>query len=84
MRMKIRGGTARSDHPSLCLSCRHATVVRGASLRDEIVQCARLSGGANRITFPVIFCSGHVDRTHPTHQRNGGNGVDPALRSSAQ
>jgi len=66
MYLKIRGGTARNDHSSLCLSCRHATVVRGASLRDEIVQCARLSDGVNRITFPVTSCSGHVDRMHAT------------------
>lgn len=66
MRVNIRGGTAPNDKSSLCLSCRYATVVRGASLRDEIVQCGRLSEGLNRITFPVTFSGSHVDRTHPT------------------
>jgi hypothetical protein len=66
MRIKIRGGTARSSEASLCVTCRYATIVRGARLRDEIVQCSRLSDGRNRITFPVTSCNGYVDRTHPT------------------
>ena len=57
MRIKIRGGTASSDEPSLCLTCRFATVVRGVSLRDEIVECSQLSYGRNRITFPVTVCT---------------------------
>jgi hypothetical protein len=40
MRVKIRGGTASNGEPSLCLTCRFATVVKGASLRDEIVECS--------------------------------------------
>ena len=51
MRIKIRGGTASNGEPSLCLTCRFATVVKGASLRDEIVECSQLSYGRNRITF---------------------------------
>jgi hypothetical protein len=66
MRVKINGGTARDDSPSLCVTCRYATIVRGARLREEIVQCGRLSEGLNRITFAVRFCNGYVDRTHPT------------------
>ena len=41
MHIKIRGGTASNGESSLCLICRFATVVRGASLRDEIVERSR-------------------------------------------
>lgn len=68
MRLRIEGATARHDQPSLCLSCRYATVVRGASLREEIVECRRLAEPRNRITFPVTFCNGYIDRGHPTVQ----------------
>jgi hypothetical protein len=68
MRLRIEGGTARHDTPSLCLSCRYATVVKGVSLRQEIIECRRLSDPQNRITFPVTFCNGYIDRGHPTIQ----------------
>jgi len=63
MRIKIRGGTANSGEPSLCLTCRFATVVTGQRLRDEIVECGRLSDHS-RITFPVTFCTGYADKRH--------------------
>ena len=61
MRLKIQGGTVNSGDPSLCLTCRFATIVKGPRLRDEIVECSRLSERA-RITFPVTFCNGYSDR----------------------
>jgi hypothetical protein len=66
MRLKIQGGTATQTEPSLCLTCRHATVVRGRALRDEIIECDYLSGRNRRIAFSVTFCNAYVDRTHPT------------------
>jgi hypothetical protein len=65
MRVKIRGGTANDGEPSLCLTCRYATIVRGSSLRDEIVECAQLSYGRNRVTFPVTRCTEYSDRRQP-------------------
>jgi hypothetical protein len=62
MRVKIRGGTVDHGEPSLCLTCRWATVVKGAALRDQIVECGQLSHGHNRITFAVTSCTGYVDR----------------------
>ena len=62
MRMKIQGGTANNGDASRCLTCRFATVVTGRTLHDEIVECSRLSGGQNRITFPVSSCTGYADR----------------------
>jgi hypothetical protein len=66
MRLKIEGGTARHDQPSLCLSCRYAMIARGVSLRHEVLECRRLSEPHNRLTFTVTFCNGYVDRGHPT------------------
>ena len=63
MRLKIRGGTVNHGEPSLCLTCRFATIIKGSRLRDEIVECGRLSD-RNRITFPVKSCTGFIDRTH--------------------
>ena len=59
MRFKIHGGTARHDEPSLCLTCRFATIIKGQRLRDEIVECGRVSG---RVRFPVASCSEYADR----------------------
>ena len=61
MRFKIRGGTADNGEPSLCITCRFATVIKGRRLRDEVVECGRLSDD-NRITFCVSFCTGYGDR----------------------
>jgi hypothetical protein len=66
MRLKIRGGTVQHGEQSLCLTCRNATVVKGQSLREEIVQCGRLSPGHDLIPFPVTSCSGYLDRRHPS------------------
>src|SRR5437870_1597585 len=63
MRLKTRGGTVEHGQPSLCLTCRSATMVKGPRLRDEIVECSRLGG---RVTFPVSSCSGYINRNHPT------------------
>jgi hypothetical protein len=66
MRIKIRGGTASNGEPSLCLTCRFATIVKGASLRDEIVECSQLSYGRNRVAFPVTQCTEYSDRRQPS------------------
>ena len=66
MRVKIRGGTANHGEPSLCLTCRYATIVKGLSQHDEIVECAQLSYGRNRIAFPVTTCTEYSDRRLPS------------------
>ena len=38
MQIKIHGGTVQNGQSSLCHTCRHSTVVRGARLRNEIVE----------------------------------------------
>ena len=44
MRLKVQGGTVRNGESSLCLTCRYATVIRGPSLQDRIIECGRLNG----------------------------------------
>src|SRR3989442_4140480 len=66
MRFKIRGGTVTNGEPSLCLTCKFATIVKGPSLRDEVVECGQLGSGHNRITFPVTSCNVYVGRGHPS------------------
>ena len=56
-------GTVEHGQPSLCLTCRYATIVKGQRLRDEIVECGQLG---ERVRFPVSSCNGYIDRTHPT------------------
>ena len=62
MRIKIRGGTADHSQRSLCETCRWSTVVRGARLGDEIVECDQLSYRNRRVPFPVVSCSSFSDR----------------------
>lgn len=62
MRIKVQGGTVDHGRQSLCETCRHATVIRGVKLGDEIVECARLSYVNQRVPFAVSSCSGYSDR----------------------
>jgi hypothetical protein len=66
MRIKIHGGTVDNGQSPLCHTCRNATVVRGARLRDEVVACAALGYRDNRIEFPVTSCSDYLSRQHPS------------------
>ncbi|HUL71913.1 MAG TPA: hypothetical protein VLT86_02370 [Vicinamibacterales bacterium] len=63
MKIKIHGGTAREGEPSLCLTCRHASVVRGQKSADQIVRCGRLE---ERIPFRVSSCTDYVSHDHPS------------------
>lgn len=62
MHVKIRGGTVNHGEPSLCLTCRWATIVKGPCLQDEIVECGQLYNRHSRITFPVNSCTAYSDR----------------------
>lgn len=61
MRVKIQGGTADHGAPSLCLSCRWATVIRGPQLNHEVIVCKQMYP-ERRITFRVVHCTGFSDR----------------------
>jgi hypothetical protein len=66
MRVKVHGGTVAHGEPSLCYTCRYATIVKGTTQRHEIIDCSRLSDGHGRITFAVTSCSGYSNRQSPT------------------
>lgn len=63
---KVRNGTPVHDGPSLCRTCRHATIVTGTKLNEEIVLCSELSRPYDRITFKVTECSSHDDKSRPS------------------
>lgn len=65
MHVKIHGGTAPGNSGSLCHSCRHATIVRGSSQSEEVIECARVSS-EKPINFAVKFCTKYSDRAMPS------------------
>jgi hypothetical protein len=66
MRFIVRGGTVNEGGSSLCLTCRHATIVEGVSTSHRIVECSQLSSRHSRITFPVTSCTRFSDRSRPS------------------
>ena len=68
MRVNVRGGTAQHGEPSLCLSCRSATIVKGARLRDDIVECG---GPQARILCSVSPLQPRRQRDAPDGPKNG-------------
>ena len=62
MRIKVQGGTIDHGRGSLCETCRWSTIIRGARLEDVIVECSQLSFENQRVSFPVVSCSGYGDR----------------------
>jgi len=56
----------KCERASLCYTCRYATIVRGARLRDEIINRSVLGYRNNRVTFPVTNCTDYVGRQHPS------------------
>ena len=65
MFLKVQGGTANHGESALCHTCRNATVVKGRSFNDEIIECSALSV-ARRITFAVTSCTDYNDRRRPS------------------
>ena len=66
MRIKVQGGTVNHGQRSLCETCRWSTVIRGAKLGDQIVECNQLSFENQRVPFPVASCSRYGDRSQPS------------------
>lgn len=66
MRIKIRGGTVQHGETSLCVTCRHATMIQGTSLRERVVDCGQLYGPDRRINFAVTSCTDYSDRRLPS------------------
>jgi hypothetical protein len=55
---KIHGEhTRQTSEPALCLSCDHATIVRGTRFGDDVIRC----GPLGRVTFKVTACNAYRD-----------------------
>ena len=68
MLIKVHNGTPVQHVDALCDTCRHATVIRGRRLDEQIVFCRGVSmDAAVRITFTVIDCSDYMDEREPTY-----------------
>lgn len=60
---KIYNGTPVHDGPSLCLTCRCATVVKGMRIDEEFISCNMTRG---RVRFKVTSCSDYDNKATPT------------------
>jgi hypothetical protein len=67
MRLKIYNGTPLGSEGSLCNSCRLATIIRGRTLDEEIVQCHASAMRTVRVTFKVTSCSEYHDERMPSY-----------------
>ena len=63
VKIKVRGGTAQHDAPTLCLTCKWANRVKGVTMGEEITQCSYMD---KIIRFSVKECNVYVDSNHPT------------------
>src|SRR5687767_8295199 len=62
-RIKVVGGTPHQGSPSLCLTCRRATVVKGQTLNSQIIRCHALE---RAMEFSVSECDSYDDRSQPS------------------
>ena len=67
MHIKIHDGTVSNSDSHLCRTCRLATITRGQTLDEELVQCHAASTQTTRITFKVTFCSSYSDVRQPSY-----------------
>jgi hypothetical protein len=65
MRVKVRDGTVNHGETSLCASCRHAMVTKGARLGEEFVRCG-VRWQLVAISFRVTSCTEYLDRALPS------------------
>ncbi len=67
MQIKVYDGTIKNSGSSLCATCRHATIMRGRRLDEEMVQCNAMPMSNIRVTFKVTSCSSYNDVRQPTY-----------------
>jgi hypothetical protein len=66
MRIKVYGGTMSHSDETLCSTCSRATITRGRSLDEEIIDCHIIGLGHRRMTFRVTSCSAYTDSRLPS------------------
>jgi hypothetical protein len=69
MRVKVHNGTVSDGGSALCASCRHATIIRGRTLDEEIVQCHSGPMTSIQVRFKVTSCSAYDDERLPTYMQ---------------
>lgn len=64
--IKISGGTPKVGK-SLCVTCKHAQIVRGQNM-EEHIECGDgiFAGNRGRVPFRVAECSGYLPANMPT------------------
>lgn len=60
----VQGGTPTGD--ALCPTCRNCHRVAGASASAVELRCLSRGGFDNRISFPILECSGYDDKRLPS------------------
>ena len=66
MLMKVYGGTQLQSAESLCGTCRHAHIVRGRRMEEEMVVCGAMMLRSIRIAFNVTECTDYIDAREPS------------------
>lgn len=61
-RIKVQGGTPRSDLKSLCLTCHSGGIIKGQNL-EYMIHCWAFE---RPVTFPVAECSSYTDKRQPS------------------
>jgi hypothetical protein len=67
MHIKVYDGTVSSSDSTLCRTCRHATIIRGQKLDEELVQCHAGATHSIQIVFKVTSCSSFNDVRQPSY-----------------
>jgi hypothetical protein len=65
MLTKVYGGTAVQEGEALCDTCRHARIIRGRRLEEEVVFCDAMPMHPARVTFKVTSCTDYADSREP-------------------
>jgi len=67
MLLKVEGGTPKGSSPSLCMTCRNATVIHGT--KYTIIECSELSSAGSKQLMeiqPITRCSYYDDKSKPS------------------
>ena len=59
----VRGDTPDFSKPSLCDSCKNATIIKGVAFDEKVVKCPYF--GHQGVPFRVTECKAYLDINHP-------------------
>lgn len=67
MVIKVPGGTQLQHGETLCGTCRHARIIRGRRMEEEVVFCDAMMMQTVRIGFKVTSCTSYTDEREPSY-----------------